>query len=383
MTDPNTARAIAKAVVEGCGDAALRRLDAGARRRSPTGSLLLRVAVAPQGADLSRECEIAKTALLYGDSVELVSPAAAMLFVVKSLRRLSPDERLTLFGPISSVLGKDQSETLEQLRALFHLPHPSGRSLIVKRKLQREFDEQWEELSSVGDQLWRDAGGSELDVAWEAGLLRFGMVREAVADFDHLADDFVADLHRTVEGTSEYPLFDDASGGLVGAALAAGAWSIPDLTSARVAEATLATGLVGQLPAYPKASMKGVIEARDALKDSLPGFRRAVRHLDAAASDPFDETFGDRVHDAYSKEVEPAFSDIRLELRRVEGSLLGVVANASPAPIVTSVVSFGHLALGSWSIVAGSKMLADRGSRVKAAKQNAFYLLYGANEYWS
>lgn len=392
MVDPKLASALAKIVVEGGGGAALRRLSS---KRPPTGAdagLVLRVAVAPGAHNLSRECEIAKTALLYGDSVELVSPTAAMLFAVRSLRDMTASERLTVSEPIFALLGSGGTNpVVAQLRTVLEARHLSGRALVQQKALRRGFDERWEEISAVGDQLWTEAGGAELDVASDAGLLRFGLVEEAVSDYDRLVDQFVDGLRVSVQGTHEYPLFDDASGSLVSAALAEGVWQIPELTAKRIAETTMATGLVGHLPAYPRASMHGILEARDALGEHLSSFRRSVTKLDAVANDPFDDSFSDLIHDVYLKEVDPAFTDIRNELQRVQGSLLATVTSSAPAPMVTSALSFGHLdpraaaglTAASWAVVAGARLLSERGSRDKAAKRHPFYLLYGANELWS
>lgn len=392
MVDTNLASALAKIVVQGGGEAALRRLNTKKGQNRADAGLVLRVAVAPGAHDLSRESEITKTALLYGDSVELVSPTAAMLFAVRSLRTMTASERLTMSEPILTLLGDGAAGAIvAQLRAVLQARHLSGSALTRQKKLQRGFDERWEEISAVGDQLWLEGGGGELDVAWDAGLLKFGLVEEAVSDYDGLVDHFVESLRASVQGTHEYPLFDDSSGSLVSTALAEGVWHIPDLTAKRLAETTMATGLVGQLPAYPMASMRGILEARDALGEHLPTFRRSVTRLDAVANDPFDESFNDLILDVYRKEVEPAFEDIRNELGRVEGSLLTTVASSAPAPIVTSALSFGHLdpraaaglTAASWAVVAGAKLLSERGARQKAGKRHPFYLLYGANELWS
>ncbi|MBJ7595913.1 MAG: hypothetical protein JF886_13850 [Candidatus Dormibacteraeota bacterium] len=393
MADPTLASALAKLVVEGgAGDAALRMMKAKRKGQPSDPGLMLRVAVAPDSFDLARETEITKTALLYGDTVELVSPTAAMLFVVRNLQSMTADERLTMSGPISALLGQaDASTALPELRSLLRARHMSGRALVQQRKLQRGFDERWDEISAVGDRLWTEAGGRELDVAWDAGLLSFGLVQEAVADYDRLVDHFVDGLREAVQGTRAYPLFDDASGSLVSTAIAEGAWRIPELTARRVSEATMATGLVGNLPAYPTASMRGVIEAREALGEHLPAFRRAVTQLDAVANDPLDESFNDAIRDVYLKEVEPAFADIRTELARVEGSLLGAVGSTAPAPVIATALSFGHLdarvaaglSAASWAVLAGARMLSERGGRLRSAKRHPFYLLYGANEHWS
>ncbi len=389
MADPVVARALAKAVIEGGGEAALRRLaDNGG---TPGSGLVLRVALAPALSDLTRESEVVKTALLYADTVELVSPTAAMLFVTKNLRHMTEDERLTMMGPVAAILGNDQvAAVVPQLRQLLNARHLSGAALQQQRNLRRGFREQWESVSAMGEQMWRDAGGEQLDIAWEAGLLRFALIDDAVRDLDALVDHFVEDLRGAIEGTQQYPLLDDSTGSLVASAVAEGTWTIPELTTRRVAEASLATGLVGQLPAYPNASMEGVLEARAELHDHLPPFRRAVAHLDAAANDPFAQGFNDGIRDVYLKEVEPAFSDLRDELRRVEGRLLGTALTTAPAPAVTSLLSFGHLdpvlaggiTATSWVGAAGATLLSQRGGRRRAAQRNPFYLLYGANEHW-
>jgi len=386
------ARAVASAVLKGSGRESV--LHAANPAASGDASLFtVQAAVFPEALSLRREVEITRAALLYADRVRLVSPSAAMLFVLKDLQQLPREGQMTVLELALPILNPSIGPMVRQLRGLLNQRHLAGQALLLRERLRRELSQQWEPLAQAGRRLWVDGGGRELDEAIQAGVLSIGLVAEAVEGADAIPDAFVDELAMAVKDKTATPLFDDGTSVLVREMIEANRFSLPELSARRAAKAGIASGLVGQLPTFPTSTMAQVLEVREELAKSVAPFRKAVARLaERVESRAYEADFPEEVVDLYRDEVAPAFVEIESELKRGRvAEALGTAASGAPAPIVSYVVSTvthlpasvaAALIVGSWTAAAGATWFQRHSGREDHARQNGFYLLYGANEAW-
>lgn len=392
------AAAIASAMVRSGGRRAIER----ASQRAPAASkadLVVQAAVHPSGElTLRREVEVTRSALLYADHVRLISANAAMLFVIKDLDLLSVDDRLTAFEQMIPVLqpellGKMLLGKVREMRTLLGKRRLANQELLARERLRREFEQQWEKVCEEGKRQWHEAGGEELDKAYNAGLLSFALVAEAVDDMGSVIDGFVAELSHAMTQASAAPLFDDQTGDLIRLGIAGNQFTVPELAQRKAVKAGIASGLVGRLPAFPAAAMEQVVEARAELSNQIPGFRQVVACLAGRVeSHAYDVEFPEEVADLYREEVEPAFQEIEGQLTK--GRVLEMLQTGmttGTAPVITYIVSTttglpsaAVAALTGTSMVGATAIswLRQRSERDAAARRNGFYLLYGANQAW-
>src|ERR1700686_1528037 len=136
------ARAVASAVLKGSERESV--LHAANPAASGDASLFtVQAAVFPEALSLRREVEITRAALLYADRVRLVSPSAAMLFVLKDLQQLPREGQMTVLELALPILNPSIGPMVRQLRGLLNQRHLAGQALLLRERLRRELSQQW------------------------------------------------------------------------------------------------------------------------------------------------------------------------------------------------------------------------------------------------
>lgn len=260
------------------------------------------VAVAPPGAappDLSPEVALVKAALLYGDRVALVSPAASLLrrLAHEAAGAMSARQRLDILASVADDL--DLGDAPLRLRQRLGEP---GVDATVERL--------WRAFRGRLDRATDASGLSEIAVAERAGWLEVvdlahGETAPGLADAT--ADGYAGRVLGAVASGATHPLLD----GPTGEGLRQRLGALPEVRETRARHVALAEQLVQRLPLFDRATVAETLDVRADLDRPLARFRRAVAEFAAlVASGPWDADFAAEAEHVHLTEVAPAVADI-------------------------------------------------------------------------
>lgn len=271
---------------------------------------------------LEHDLRLIKAALLYGDRVTLVSLASWMGLGLYSLTALelthlqkaqfivtlAPglalnnavfEDFATRFEPFIKVLSQKKiTLTRKQLR--------------TRKELEQRLDEAWPFFQESFHQVAERFGLDELGVALESGDLELHSLPNS--DETSPVMSFVDAVATYLKEGGCFPLLDEATAGLVRAAVAEGKMTPSRATTRRGRHAALAGDLIDRLPVF-NAPMDEVLEIRRELATPLVRFRAAVQELsESIDAVSWDEDFGAESYAIYIKTVCPALVDLHAEI---------------------------------------------------------------------
>jgi hypothetical protein len=358
-------------------------------RRKPTG---IRVAIAAfprAAADLTRELQLAKAALLYADHVTVCSGNSTLLASLDALANLNEDQKLKFIRELAPTLMPGREAQLDAVIKIARQRHQGGAGFRLTLQFRQVLESEWRSVRARVSQMLDEAGAGELEEAIKQGLVSIDLLDLR----DGAPTAYQHQISKYLQDADTYPLFDDDTGKLVRAGRSEGIFVVPTASARRATEIGLAAGLIGELPAFADAEMARVLEARVALEPHVRRFRVAVnefrRYLEATA---LDEGFHDEVASVYAVEVQAAMDDIQAALKAppLARLLLRAGLESTPFPGVLGLVAFevGHLdavldallSAAAFGASVGYRLETDRQSRQAEAARNDLYFLYRANE---
>lgn len=293
--------------------------------------LRLVVATSPidarDGAFLEHDLQMVRAALLYADTVELVSPIANMIGRIAAMQTADShawlDVLLQMDDDVLARYSRDQepAEYREQLRLsrqMLSMPRPQRRKLPAgQRKQLHALRASYEQVIASPDGLQEtlqrtleQSGARELGEALESGALVVNWAEDMMETFvDHLG---------TLLGSPDTHLLLDAkTAGLARAMIDEGQVSPAELTLSRAARSRVGTGLVANLPAFPDARITTILEARAELAEPLSAYRKGVTQIsEKLHSGPFDPPIESEVDDIWRDAVRPTVDTLRADLSK-------------------------------------------------------------------
>lgn len=242
------------------------------------------------------------------------------------------------------------------------------------------------------DELLTSAGADALIPAIEDGLLEIDPIASGEEfSVEIWMQQFIDALAAALADGVSYPLFDDATGSLVGAHIAEGLIEPTALSNARGKQVTAASGLMSRLPAFPKASVEEILDIRRELAKPLIGFRAGMIKMARMMEQPFyEEGFQEEVEQAYVEHVAPALAEIgetvesNKYLKRLLGETIGDMKT-----IVTGVLTLGLtravdlpplIAAGAAVLTAAAAAAWEKSKETKRISAQQFYFLYRTQE---
>lgn len=309
------------------------------------------ITTSPQGLSLASEVRLLKPALLYADHVTLYSPTAALFASTVAVGEMGEAGMIELLREVGPLIDPSAGVALDlyaDMQRKKRKNREEMQAVMQMKRLLRESSAEW--LEKVEEMLLA-AGASELTPALDAGLVAFDpLVREENRGDDALFEAYMTRLRDLLNSQHVYPLLDDATGGLVRAAVSEGAWDLGDVARRRGKQVAGASQFMERLPAFPDASMAEILDIRDRLRVPLVRFRAAMiemeRLIDAAAHD---EAFEAEVTDLYFEKVAPALQEIEEAisddkyLRQLTGNLVGDAKTYVSGGLTLAVAMFAHV----------------------------------------
>lgn len=260
------------------------------------------VAVGPPEAsppDLRTEVGLIKAALLYGDRVALVSPAASLLrrLLADAAVARTPGQRLDLLASLADDLGLSSGLATFSAR----LEEPGVEAALARV---------WGAFASRLDAACQWSGLDELAVAERAGVLEIVDLAGADAPADlaaTTADRYAQRVTEAVASGTTHALLDGPTGEHVRMI----AQGLASIRIGRTRHVGLAERLLTRLPVFPEATVAETLDVRGDLHRHLARFRQAISEFsDAIASAPWDADFRTEAERVYIREVAPAVRDV-------------------------------------------------------------------------
>lgn len=373
---------------------------------------MFRVTIAVAGAEpgLTEEIRLLKAALVYGDSVRLVSPLALFLTSLATLTNPSEDELLDLLRVSAPSLIHDESvKVFHQLDLYAQLKAKKRRSrneLLTYQQTQAMLLQLARGLHETCVCQLEQSGALELATPLESGLLEVSNLTDDLPgpgnfDADHLALAFAQELGRAFESGDSYLLLDDASGHLLRSMVHDGMVGPSRGAVSKGKQVGTAHLLMEELPAFPDATVDELMGLRSDLQRHLVRFRSAM--VDSAReirARQFEPGFAAEVKDLWVERVAPEIAEIKEQVWEssfrkayVErfmggaggltgtgaGLVLGMFLADGSAAFVDRVVEFTATAIG-YAVGTTVDALQIGRRRLHRAQQSGFYLLYELNE---
>lgn len=317
------------------------------------------VAISPSATNIDRELQYVKSALLYADSVTLISPLAYFYYKLKACTK-TMDERAVIktFNMIIPLCKDIEPDAYKkgisaikpfakivndkQYRRIPNAYKREMREALVPFLLQCETIL----LSKIGDEQ-----ESELNKLIRSEKLKLYRFEHDLSDTDGLVPEFFRKLKDAVTGS--YPLFDEASNQLIASAVKEQVISLSNVDRMKIVHAGVSDGLIQRLPSFEFASVDEILDIRKELDSSLARFRsKMFEYSESIQSMPWNEDFESESSMLYYKKVVPAVLEID-ELTKENSFLknLGYSFLSSE----NALNSLGSLAL---SVAAGGVVLA-------------------------
>lgn len=301
--------------------------------RQENGGLKVSIFTSPSvvGGEVSlkNELRLVRSALLYADTVELVSPGATMLSTLNplsgagdvdpsSLLSQLDDETLTRLGLERSP--NEVRQVFEMLPKLMSLPEEDRRAVLprdAEQELLTGLAELQSAMATAGDfvgGVLKRSGSPELEIALEKGVLTVDSAgfRSEMQTEDQI-EWYAARLRSALGNPVDTLLLDERTVKfLQDMDVDAPAETVRD----RATRAAAGSGLLERLPTFPDAAMNDVLEVRDALAEGRSRYRVAVKRLAAElSSTALDETLPAEIDEVWRDEVRPTLLDMQKTVR--------------------------------------------------------------------
>ncbi|MFC9472444.1 hypothetical protein ACFTS5_09645 [Nocardia sp. NPDC056952] len=370
------------------------------------------VAVAPSGPlSIQGELQLCRSALLYADSVTLISPQMSYLQLMAGYRQARDIEYLRLAAKGAPVYAPDEAERLNQM-----VDQYDRTSRADRRAQKKEIQQFFEVLRPTKELLIANAvntlancGYDELELAINEGILTiepmdnvdlttFGDDREStIGTFEYFNR-----VSNTLLTGDSYPLFDQVTGDLVRKGVDAGILAPVQVARRRGRNAALANGFFDHLPYFEHATIDEILDIRTDLRKPLGKFREGVQQISKDIDiNPEDPQFPHIIADEWTAKIAPALDEIdelfaenssyRDLLRRGIsdaaglagltglGSMVVAAGAAGGTPAATTLLLGGGVAAALGIPMATLRAMQAQWKDLETAKNAQFYFLYEAN----
>ncbi len=343
---------------------------------------------------LSHDLALLNVGLLYGDRIKFCSIGGSMIAVVSQIGLLTEAQRLDAMRSwVILAAGNDPTagQAFDTVKSLRRRQHRSREELLLLRKLSESINRVWDDVQSMVVKIAHEAGIDGIADALNTGLVELDIYP---TDTDEAVKAFFRSVSDAIVSADSYPLFDDQTGTLVGAAVREGLipTDAPDEHKARVAG--LAADVLQRLPLFDQASIEEILAIRRELDRALIRFRSAmISYSTMIESASWDRTFSTEAELLFRREVEPAVLDIEEEvrantlvrtiMRRAPEAILVPASSSALGLLISTAAGFSSILGSAAAYAVGAGLLAkavaeQRAERQQRLEQNKLFFYYGA-----
>ncbi len=344
------------------------------------------VAICPNNINLDREMAYIKSALLYADSVSLISPIAYLYFQLTDERNQNNERAaLQLIKKVmpfcqsaDPILCQQYEPVIKEFEKILLGKKYKSIPMVLKLQIKRELKKF---AVGINDVLKQNIGNN---VCEDISLL-VKQKKVKIQEFDHsLADadgcilEFFQKLKTSI--SHAYPLFDEQSNNLMGAATKTGIIDMSKVDKYKATHAGVADRILTRLPSFEYSTIDEILDIRKELTEPLVRFRsKMLRYTDNIQSLPWDKSFESECYLLYDKEIAPAILEID-ELTRDNSFIknLGIKVLTDESiwqnigGLVISIAAAGAIASFSDAIATDAAILTTGGTWAASKIANTF-----------
>lgn len=298
------------------------------RRRGQPPKLNLTVVTYPDssnGLSLRREVDAVRAALLYADTVELISLGTVMLASAVQLGQVNEAGMIAFISSLddSTLATMTGADALDPgfrpalAVAAAALQAPQGTHPVVdelSNLIQQGLGAGMSELRTTTEQMYADSGLDDIAPAIDAGIVELSHAGMATSgNTDESLANWVDLLTRRLRDRDRRILLDEQVTDLVAAMIREDRLQLPSLSLQHTGEARVGTGLIARLPVFPDAPTDELLDLRSDLDGPLSRYRGAVAKLakDAVSPDASGLVTDADVGQVWVETVSPALVDLR------------------------------------------------------------------------
>lgn len=321
---------------------------------------------------LTKETALVRSAVLYADTIELISPAGSLLSSVDGMQDMDSSGMSAYIASLTdadlqdAASGQLAPEDLIGLRRLMEtalLPDEeiherykenAGEMFAVLAQLRPTLVEGARQMRSVMGPVVADSGLDELRHAYETGTVTLTSLGGlTTSDSEQMMLAFVEALRAAATSSSARLLLDGSVAGLIEELVSSGDVQPSVLMRRHAREAAVGAGLISRLPAFPEIPLNELIDMKSDLAEPLTRYRRAASTMgEALKLDAFDPESGAEIDDLWRSSVAPTIEDLREELGH--HSLVREFARSATTDIKTVITG-----LSGPAVVVGLKDIID------------------------
>lgn len=310
---------------------------------------------------IHHEVELVKAALLYADTVEVLSlgnqairevnkfasgDASSMWALLGSLdddtlRYLSPDLDLDQFRQLMPIMSAMDPEALRNLAHLSPEMAELEQFAAVLDEGHNQANSSMDEMRRIAEQMRIDSGVAELESVLDWRLVRFNDNVTIGEDSDAVIASFVGELKRYLRDPTKFVLLDTTIASLAQSLIDEGHVRLPARALGNAGEAVLGTGFLARLPAFTSIPLDEVLDLRRDLDEPLGRYRRKVSRLRGdLRTGPFDQHIEAEVDAIWRNEVDPAIVEIRQAMATTASFGRFCVASVGTCPTSSRVSGY-------------------------------------------
>lgn len=284
------------------------------------GSLNVTIATIPTGQlNISKDIELIKTGLLYGDKIKLYSMTSPMfLFMRMSSEILSKTEKEHIMWQIMEAFAPEVVPMKEKLNYLGKKKRRTVEESMLRILANKEIDKATKEIFGRMGDMANASGVNELLPAIERDLIEipsksvFGFEDSGFDDEKFIMSFMDGIVEETLSGNS-YPMYDAEAANIIRLALETNL--IEDIDETRMEQIKhIATvhNVLAELPNFDKASVEEIIGVREELNKYLAKFKSAMLEYSSEIKTlPWDKNFDNEISLLFMKKISPAVAELR------------------------------------------------------------------------
>ncbi len=275
------------------------------------------IAICPNNINLDREMEYIKSALLYADTVSLISPMAYIFYQLTDEKNQNNERAalqliykvLPFCQIVNPRLCQQYEPVLKEFEKIVLGKQYRSIPMVLKLKIKKTLNEF---AVSINDILMQRIGNSvceDITLLVKQKKIILHKFEHSLADANGCVLEFFQKLKSSI--SHSYPLFDQESNDLMGAAIQSGIIDMSKIDKYKATHAGIADKILTRLPSFEYASIDEILDIRKELENSLIRFRsKMLQYTDNIQSLPWDKNFESECYLLYDKEIAPTILEI-------------------------------------------------------------------------
>lgn len=374
-------------------------------------SMNFTIAVVPDSMSINQDMRFIKAALLYSDTITLVSPMASTYFQLTD-KAYNKNEK-TLFELIKKVMPFCKKSdplyyesiigTFNKMESILYSKQYKTIPVVDRYRLKKTLLEFSDNVSQVFYQSLGEDNCNSLKKLVEINKVKLHDFRNSYAEADAFCHEFYTILKDSVVDTQTFPLFDDLSNNLIKSAINDGVVILNDANEFEAKHAKLASELLVSLPTFEFATLDEILDIRKELEKPLIRFRNKLFSYNTKIqSMPWDKNFQFESMKLYQEEVAVSVLEIEESIKETSfiknlgysiltdesaikktGELFMTIAMAGAITSFSDVLSSGQALLtmgGAYVIPKIAKAFNEHKNRQNEICKKDMYFYYKAGK---